>query len=410
MSDILSLKYYFALFVGVSALMMLTDMGLMFIVELFVVAIFAFNFKDIHFSKEDVLLLLFLGYVLSTFVFSSYPFAVYVYNVRAVIIPVLGYFIAKTPISLKNDLFKGEYIPVYISVIVGLALFVLNPPFYWDFKCRTSSYADLDNLGECADYFELTRFSSFWAHSYCISTLSLFLSLLMLTRMIKTKKMSVMSIAGFFLLLFVLLIAQQRVHIAFYFLSLFICGVYVFFRERDSLGSVGKLMGLYILSLFVIFAMVFVVLGQEFIDYVFDRTFGYSGDDGIVSDRFATFSEFVSEISLFGSGFGKFSHGALYVANMPAITDCDYLKLPCEIGIFGTIVFMVIIAKGLLYGFSNFKELKYESLILLFYPIAMIGASPFSGQYYLPIMFWYCLGSVTYKMELLRCKNKSLLS
>lgn len=410
MSSILSLKNYFALFVAVSALIMLTDLGLMFIVELFVIAVFIYNFKGIHISKEDILLLLFLVYVLSTFLFSSYPLAVFVYNIRAVLIPVLGYFIAKTRNSLKNELYKGEYIPIYVSVIVGLALFILNPPFYWDFKCRTSSYADLDNLGECTDYFELTRFSSFWAHSYCISTLSLFLSLLMLTQMIKRKTISFANIVGFFLLLFVLLIAQQRVHIAFYFLSLFICSVYTFFKERESLGSIGKLLGLYLLSLFLIFALVYVVLGQEFIDYVFDRTFGYKGDDGIVSDRFATFSEFVSEISLFGSGFGKFSHGALYVASMPAITDCDYLKLPCEIGIFGTIVFLVIIGKGLLYGFCNFNELKYESLILLFYPIAMVGASPFASQYYLPVMFWYCLGSVTYKMELLRCKNKSQLS
>ncbi len=318
------------------------------------------------------------------------------------------YFIAKTKGSLSDDFLKGMPVPIYFAVIVGLALFLINPPFYWDFKCRTSSYADLDNLGECTDLFELTRFSSFWSHSYCISALCLYLSLFILSNVYKEKKMKVTDVVGIFLLFFVLIIAQQRVVIAFYGLSIAIFSLYSFFFDKSHFKGMKNLLLLYLASIVIIVLLVYFIMGQEFVEYVVGRTIGYEGEKGMVSDRFATFSDGIGKISFFGEGLGKYSHGALFLNGMYAITDCDYIKIPCEIGIFGFVYLYCIIIKGLYSGFMNFKVFNYEALIILFFPIAMIGASPFSATFFIPGMFWYCLGSVTYKMELFATLKEKL--
>lgn len=401
MYKILSLKNYFSIFVLISALIMLTDLGLMILVELFIVAVFLYNIRSIHLTKEDLIVIGYVFYNLMSYFFSSYPLNVFLYTVRTGMIPIMMYFIAKTKGSLTGDFLKGMQAPIYFAVIVGLVLFLINPPFYWDFKCRTSSYSDLDNLGECTDFFELTRFSSFWSHSYCISALCLYLSLFMLSNIYKTKKMTITKIVGIFLLFFVMIIAQQRVVIAFYGLSVIIFSLYSIFFDKSHFKGIKHLLVLYLLSLVVIFFLVYAILGQEFVEYVIGRTLGYEGEKGMVSDRFATFSEGIKKISLFGEGLGKYSHGALFVGGMYAITDCDYIKIPCEIGICGFVYLYFIIIKGLFNSFMNFKIFNYEALILLFFPIAMIGASPFSATYFIPGMFWYCLGSVTYKMELI---------
>ena len=94
---------------------------------------------------------------------------------------------------------------------------------------------------------------------------------------------------------------------------------------------------------------------------------------------------------IIGDGFGRYSHAAIEYG-LPAITDCEYIKIIHETGIMGITLFSFIILLSLVNGLKDFRAYMFEILIVAMYCIAMIGADPISSDLMQPWFFWFCIG------------------
>lgn len=388
------LANYWAFFVLLSFVYMFFPKGLMFLIDLYLVAIFVYSYKWVNFSKLDGLICFYIFYCLLSYCFSDYPFSVFFYGIRWSILPMLMYFVAKSVNSVAYlSFFWGLRKPVLVACFCGILLYTIQPGFYMDYKFGNLDLTDLtDNA-----LMELSRFSSFWAHSYCISYLCLFLLLrdykliIFDHNQLKAKENKMLLEVVF--LFFIIVIAQQRVVIAYAALSFFFLYVYSFSMKNGASVRMTKILSVYLVLGFVIVIFASVLFGDVFVQYVTDRTFGYEGDEGMVEDRFALFEDSIRRISLFGEGFGKYGHAALE-HKMLSITDCDYIRIPCEIGIFGFLILAAIFVVSLLKGVLVFHKVPVETLVVAFYPVAMIGAAPIYVTYMHPCMLWFCMGRI----------------
>lgn len=388
------LANYWAFFVLLSFVYMFFPQGLMLLVDLYLLAIFFSTYKPFRFTKLDWLVCFYIAYCLISYTFSDYPFSVFFYGVRWSIIPMSMYFVAKSVNSVDYfSFFWGLRKPVLVACFCGILLYYIQPGFYMDYKFANW---DLTALSDNA-LMEVSRFSSFWTHSYCISYLCLFLLLrdykliIFDYKLLKTKGNRMLLEVVF--LFSIIAIAQQRVVIAYATLSFFFLYAYSFLMRNGALVRMSKILSVYLALGVVMGLFASLLLGDVFVQYVADRTFGYEGDEGMVEDRFALFEDSIRRISLFGEGFGKYGHAALDY-KMPSITDCDYIRLPCEIGVLGFLILAIIFVVSLLRGVLIFHKVLVETLVVAFYPVAMIGAAPIYVTYMHPCMLWFCMGRI----------------
>lgn len=388
------LSNYWKLFVALSFVYMFFPQGLMSLVELYFLAVFFTACKPFQFTKLDWLVCFYMAYCLMSCTFSDYPFSVFFYGVRWSLFPMLMYFVARSLLSIDYlRFFWGLRIPVLFACFCGVFLYVVQPGFYVDFK-----YSNIDLSILSGDLLmEITRFSSFWTHSYCISYLCLFLLLRNYKLMVFDQKLAEAKgkklLCETVFLLAIIVVAQQRVVIAYSVLAFGVFFAYSFLMKNGASSRMSKLFSVYLLVAVLAILFASVLFDAEFIDYVINRSVGYEGDEGMVEDRVALFGGYIDGISFFGEGFGKYGHAALKY-KMPSITDCDYIRISCEIGIFGLSVLSFIFLVSLLKGVRIFHKVPVETLIVAFYPMAMIGAAPMYVTYMHPCVLWFCMGRI----------------
>ena len=183
--------------------------------------------------------------------------------------------------------------------------------------------------------------------------------------------------------------SQMRICIFFLFLLYLYLTIY---SVKNNLRIRKYLLSGWVLLLLISVFIYFVIinyLDSSFIDYIKYRS--VDSDENIIAKRFGLFSDFLKNISLLGEGLGKYGHSAI-LFNMPSIADCEYIRLPVELGIMGFFNFMFIILFALFRGFNNIKKYSVETFVVSFYLLAMIGATPLEMTVQQPFMFWFCIG------------------
>lgn len=144
-------------------------------------------------------------------------------------------------------------------------------------------------------------------------------------------------------------------------------------------------------SCFAFFAFLFVQFASDSLDYINDHMLNLT-EDNSMSDRFEHTAGGVNSYSLFGDGLGRYGYPARE-HGMWAIVDHEFQCHVAELGYFGVSILCCIIF------FTTIKCVKrihlvVENSILIFFFIAMLGASVLSNSHQYNYIFWYTLGLV----------------
>ena len=387
---VLFVKYYYVLFILVGLTQMLRIQGgwtiLCYLSFLFALT----SFRGIKFQACDGLVLFFIAYCIITYpLFGDYPADIYIASIRDQLFPMSFYFFARSKKTKDIDLFQKAITPFMAVYIIGFFLFFTSPGWYIDYRMGDRGYTNSVN-----SFFNLTRMSSFWSSSYCVGYSALFVVVYIINKSLfdneKIKHFGLYLTIAFLSLFF----AQQRISLGFAMLYLLLV---VYISVKRGKIAPGKVI-LYTLASAAIIGVIAIIvtkyMDKYYLDYILQRF--TSNDDGLVEDRVNLFKDYIPTISLLGDGFGKYSHNAMF-HDLPSITDCEYIRTPNEIGLFGMGVFILIVVSSLIVNYKKGRKYSFESLIVLFFLIAMVGATPLEVSQQQPFVLWYCLGKMQNK-------------
>ena len=375
---------YYLLFVIVGLTQMLGISGVWTIIS-YLSFLFALTIvTDLEYSICDLLVCFFIIYSLSTyFLFGDYPIEIFIASIRDQIFPISFYFFARSKHMQDCQIMHNAIIPLVISFIIGFFLFFLSPSWYIDYRLNGDYNRSIGN------YYNLTRMSSFWSSSYFVGYSALFVIIYIISNTLfyneKIRYYGIILLISFLALLF----AQQRISIGFLGLFLIIACVYSLKNRIIS----PKLFFIYLFAIILLIMIVVILIttymDEEYVTFVIERS--TESEDGMIEDRINLFEEYISSISFLGDGFGKYSHNAM-LYDMPCISDCEYIRTPNEIGIFGMGLFLFIALSSFSLLTNRNRLLCFESFCLAFYLLAMIGATPLEVSQQQPFLLWYCIG------------------
>lgn len=385
-------KYYYLIFILIGLSQMLRVQGGWTAFCYFTFLLTLTLLRDIKYQTCDILVLFFIGYSLITYpLFGDYPAGMYTATIRDQIFPISLYFVARSQKTKNIDILQTAIYPFMAAYIIGIFLFVTSPGWYIDYRMGDRGYTN-----DITRYFNLTRMSSFWSSSYCVGYSSLFIIIYIFDKYFfnkqKIKYFGIVLIISFLSLFF----AQQRISIgfaAFYFL------IIAFVSVKSGKIAPRKFFSFALVA--TVFVGILAIVTTKYLDkYYFDFVLERftNNNNGIVEDRVNMFKDYVSSITLFGSGLGRYSHNAEF-HNLDYISDCEYIRTPNEIGIFGMSIFVFIVLISFISNYNRGRKFSFESLIVLFFLLAMVGATPLEVSQQQPFVLWYCLGKMQNKYD-----------
>ncbi len=391
-------KHYYWFLVAIAASLVFGAKDVSSALIVAVVLVFAMCFSSIKWKRIDTVVFIFLIYSLITYFFvdNAYPLRLYYLGVRAEIVPVLFYYIARSEKFKSDEFFENFKAPLFFAMVCGAYFYFFQPSFYTTYKASVIWDNFSSDVGSLSGHllYELTRFSSFWPHSYFMGYSSLFLFMFASKKIVVDNCYKKFDLACFALSFFCLFFAQQRVSIVFCLLFFFALTVYSTIKR---LPSMKLLYFLWFIAIVFGIGIVFIVmnyLSVDFVEYVLNRTVNYNGN--IVSDRFSLFDKFIEKLSFLGSGLGCYGHGAAEMG-YPSIPDSDYVRVPAELGIVGFVPLMGICLYSLICGAKIFKYAFFEVCTLCFCLVAMIGAAVWELGTLQPFLYWFCIGHIVSK-------------
>ena len=346
-------------------------------------------------NRLDLIVLFFIIYSIITYFFNfDYPFGLFIQSARDQIIPICFYFIARSN-SFKNcRMLENMIYPLGFAYLAGLYFYFFQPSWYMSFKL------DGKDVWNATNYYEILRLSSFWWHSYFVGYSSLIVIIYILNQRFFNGVVRKYYNCILIVSLFVIFFAQQRVSIAFLFL--YLIGLYFVLIKRNRISFIKTLPYMLLTGLLIISVGGYLLLNldQDLITYIMDRSI--NKDDNLIEERTKMFDSYLKTISFFGGGLGKYSHNAIKY-DMDSIADCEYIRLPNELGIFGSFIFFIIIFISFISIFKRNRFYGFEMLVISFVLIAMVGAAPLEMASQHPILLWYCIGRTQMKEYYDRC-------
>ena len=382
----LFVKYYYLLFILVGLTQMLRISGGWTIISYLSFLLALTALRNVKFQLCDFLVFFFIGYSLLTYpLFGDYPSEMFVASIRDQIFPISFYFFARNNKTRNSDILQNAIYPLMVAYVIGFFLFLTSPGWYIDYKLQGDYNRTVSN------YFNVTRMSSFWSSSYFVGYSAAFVIIYIINKWFFNKQ----KIKFFGIILFIsflsLFFAQQRISMGFVGMYLVFIMFLAIKRGRISMGT----FLVFVFSALAVVGLIAIVvtkyMDKDYAVYILERF--TDTEDGIVEDRVNLFTKYVESISFFGEGFGKYSHNALF-HDLPCISDCEYIRTPNEIGIFGMVFFLLIVISSLVNGYKRGRKYSFESFLVLFYLLAMVGATPLEVSQQQPFMLWYCLGKL----------------
>ena len=394
------IKYYYWFLVAIAASLMFGAKDVSSVLILCVAAATLICMSTIRWKLFDGLVFAFLMYSLVSYFFVefTYPLRLYYLGIRSQIVPILFYFIARSDKFKMDEFFENFRRPLFFAMICGVYFYFFQPYFYVSYKAEViwnNFDSDVRSLSGKLLY-EFTRMSSFWPHSYFIGYSSLFLFMYSTKKIVLDNCYRKFDLFCFALSFFCLFFAQQRVSIAFCVVFLVLLTLYASLKK---LPSRNLLYLLWVGAFFFgagIFFIVMNYLDVDFVEYVLNRTVNYEGS--LVGDRINLFDRFFREISFFGSGLGRFGHGAVAEGYL-GIPDSDYVRVAAELGVVGLVILLAICLYTLFCGLKIFRYAFFEVSTLCFCLTAMIGAAVWELGTLQPFLYWFCIGHIQSKFD-----------
>ena len=393
-----AISHYYWFLVVIAASLMFgfrdTSSGLIVITVL----AFLFCFNKIQFNFLDGIVIIYVFYCLMTGLLNAYPFRLFYLGFRAEIIPICFYFFARSEEFQNDDFFFNIRKPLLFAMACGILFYFTMPSFYLSYKSSVLwNSMNIDTISASGHLlYEISRLSSFWPHSYFIGYSSLFLLVLCSKKIIVDGISSHLDVACLLVSFFCLFFAQQRVSIAFAVLYLIVLTIYASINKLENRRILYLLWMTSIVLGIAMGIISVIILGPDFVEYVLNRSVNYDGN--MVGDRFKLFEDFFNHLSLFGKGLGRYGHGA-FAEGFPTIPDCDYVRVPAELGFLGLALLMFICLNSLQKGIALFKYCLFEVVCILFALVSMLGAATWELGTLQPFMYWFCLGHIQSKFN-----------
>lgn len=377
------INHYYTIFVllGVFSFFDLPDIASLFILLVILCVLLSLQAKPMEWGWQDVLIVIFILYQVVSCAFSNYPIAIWYYGIKGQVMPILFYFLGRNMMFADNKMLENMKNPMMFAMTVGLILYFWAPSWY--IARRTAQLmADASENS----YFEHTRLSSFWPWSYTMGYGSLYFIMYYFKDFFadKIKKQTFICLLVAALVLF---FAQQRASLGFGVLFFLFITVFGRYQNRKRLVYIWCFIGICVLG---ITYYLLNYADAAFLEYVLNRS--VDSDENLVNQRFQMFSSFW-KVTLLGDGVGRYGHSVLHY-NMKSITDCEYIRLMCELGIVGCTILGIIFIRALWKAARHIKYYMFEFCILAFFLVAMIGATPLENTSMQPFLLWYCIGRI----------------
>lgn len=373
---------------------------------MFAVAVFSLKFMTVKSdpSTIDRLVKSYFIYNLISFVwflFSGISIEGYLTLAKYFLFPMFFYFIGRE--DNYSDLFYKTFMwSMCFVFVIGLFWYITTPGYYLEFlikqKQNTSYLLGTSALDETniMNYASLSSFVNVYVTSLlCVPTMAIAYGLLF-RREVPYNKVVLYSIGV--LSVAVAVLTYQRIAVFCVVMAfLFFC----IWGARHNQRSVA-------ISGFILFFIGVAIIGSKYADRaqtmlaMWDemlKTFSFS--DAMEGGRIQQYTKVFSEWNnpLLGSGMGSASAVAR-LAGKAGVTDGEYVRILIETGIVGFILFLSIIFKTLAVALRNIEKYLIETVIIVFFLAACVGANALSNGQIIPIIFWFAIGKVFNKTEL----------
>jgi len=356
------------------------------------VLIYAFlSIKECTENHFSLLILLYLVYWLSTIIQYSEngkPFIFYIHGCKEYFLFVVIYFAGNTYKATADRLFEFSYYALLVSFVVGLFLHFMAFPWYIAWKLAGLE----DWLGGYAVHraTDMASFSGFWENTYPVGYLCVFVFAYSLKKILETSQTQFYIFA--IITLVVCALAQQRVSFAMNSIVLLSFFGYSFIKRKRGGVSFFLLMLIVFSSLFVISESINDI--SLIIESISNRFESMLEGTSMVEERSGTWKKLLSTQTnyLFGHGFNSGGMEAYDYCGL-GISDGEFFKFFYEGGIIGSLLFITISGLTILRGLTYLKLFFVETIIIVFFSVATLGANPFS-QPMLIFIYWYSMGRI----------------
>lgn len=333
----------------------------------------------------DIIIVLYLVYMLLNGVTINYKFhGEFVYRALLFhVFPVMCYFIGRyTQIDIGKYIERMKW-AILFAMICGIAFYFLHPSWYVSMKAaQLQEYANEMRIAE------IYRLSSFWGHPYALGYATFLYSIFVTKQLIigidKQKDLLFYTFT-LFICITVLLLAQLRITIVVYALSLIY--MILFVRQESLTKKIKKI--LLLVFLIISFLYLSLQLASDNVEYITNHMMSLMEEDSM-SDRFEHTAGGITSYTLFGDGLGRYGYPARR-HGMWAIVDNEFQCHIAELGFIGISLLGSIIFFTILRCLKR-SRLILENTIIIFYFLAMIGASVLSNHHQYNFIFWYTLG------------------
>lgn len=332
-----------------------------------------------------------LGYT-----YNDIPLSAYWGDLSNQCFPIVFFFIAYADNEIKEKFYCNTTIAISIALIVGLYFYFANPQAYLDFMVRTSDSTYIGKVGT------IQRFNSLFG-STNTGTLCVFLIILSIFKFYKNKFNTSQSSIQLFIYLLGFVCAQLTSQRSAMVMSVIVILAFYIIGCINKNG-IDKKFNLFNIIVLLSIIYIFISLFQDYFDLIFERLASLENGYGDRNNQWKdNFNHHVN--LLFGSGLGSVGHKAAGFVKYP-IFDGAIFKYISELGIFGFIIFVLIIVRCTIYKIKYIGILWREYMIILVCILQSTASNTLSAQVVLPL-FWFCIGIISsYKKN----GNNSVLS
>lgn len=344
-------------------------------------------FRKIGIHRFDIVVIIYLLYMILNGLMIDYNHhGEFLYRaLLAHVFPVMCYFIGRyTQIDIGMYLERMKW-PILFAMICGIAFFYLRPSWYVAMKeMQIKEFANEMSISG------VYRLSSFWGHPYILAYATFLYAVFITNKLVQgglQRKEMYFTFFANFVCFIVLLLAQLRVTIVIYAL----CIVYMIFfsKYEPSTKKVKKILA--VSFCFIYFAFMFLQFAADNMDYITNHMLNLT-EDNSMSDRFEHTAGGINTYSLFGDGLGRYGFSARE-HGMWAIVDHEFQCHLAELGYLGVAILYVIMLFSCIRCIRR-PHLVVENSIILFFFVAMLGASVLSNAHQYNYIYWYTLGVV----------------
>ena len=317
---------------------------------------------------------------------------------------LIAFVAADKSIDNKGKFYKILFVSWLICFTIGFYLYFFRPDWYTTAITLKHAATSWKNQMLSDDQIlEQFRFGSFLLDSYAVSFLSMFLfpmSVCYFSRANRDKKRLL------FLTIIIIaisaLLSMQRIAIVCLIVDVIL--LYIL-GEKEIKKSMSYILIL-IIGLFLVFGG-YLIATEEIWEKVLNAFSSDNLDDAINGSRLYQIKTVFNQLDnpITGQGIGSLG-GRARELGLAGISDCCWVKIFCEQGIIGFVMFCALMIKTLKRAFKNKTFYYVEICAIINIMIAMMVSDPlFYQKYVLP--FWFMIGRVWNNTYLERVKLKN---